>query len=175
MRAFLRIAAAALVLAWLPSPASSQERARPKPTNVILTFHIIEADGFQGDDAEIQPIVTELRRIFRFKGYRLVSKSVLVGTAYPSSRVSQQIATDSQDRVFTIEADVNGDGAGLVRMSVSLTSHVQTSIGPRQGSTARLIDASVNLTDGKTVVLGSSRQAGESAAIILAVTPQISQ
>jgi hypothetical protein len=177
MKPINRLAAAALILAVLPTSAKSQQQQQPsspRPTNVRLTFHLIEADGFQGDDAEIRPIVTELRRIFRFQGYRLVSKSVLAGTAWPGSRVSQQIAADGQERVFSIDAELAGDGMGLVRLTVSLDSRFVTSDnGVRSVQSGRLISASVNLQDGKTVVLGSSRQTGESAAIILAVTPTI--
>jgi len=174
MKPYIRFAAAVLMLAVLPASVRSQQATSPRPTNVRLTFHIIEADGFQGDDAEIRPIVTELRRIFRFQGYRLVSKSVLNATSYPISHVSQQIAADGQERIFTIEAEIDGDGAGLVRMMVNLDGRfVTTDNGARSVQAGRLISASVNLQDGKTVVLGSSRQNGESAAIILAVTPTI--
>jgi hypothetical protein len=175
MKTFNHLAVAALLLAILPATARSQQpQPTRRPTNVRLTFHLIEADGFQGDDAEIRPIVTELRRIFRFQGYRLVSKSVLNGTSWPGSRVNQQVAADGQDRVFTIDAELDGDGMGLVRLTVSLDSRFTTTHdGVRSEQRGRLISASVNLQDGKTVVLGSSRQTGESAAIILAVTPTI--
>jgi len=173
MKHSIRLLAAVALAAMIPAGVRSQEPTKPRPTNVRLTFHIIEADGFQGDDAEIRPIVTELRRVFRFRGYRLVTTSVLAGTSWPGSVVSQQVATDSQDRVFMIEATIDGDGMGSVRLSVRLDGHFVGTDPARREAAPRLIEASVNLQDGKTVVLGSSRQVGQSAAIILAVTPQI--
>jgi hypothetical protein len=43
----------------------------------------------------------------------------------------------------------------------------------QSGDYAGLIDASVRLQDGRTVVLGSARLSGQSGALILAVTPTI--
>jgi hypothetical protein len=147
------------------------------PANIRLTFHLIEADGFTNDDPEIAAVVTELRRIFRFRGYRLAFTSVLNaspeeryggrgGVPVPLNRaeahVSQRI-TDQQGRPYVVAAAitvVDGD----VRASVVL----QDDSAERRG--AELISASVNLTSGKTVVLGSTRTDATSGALILAVT-----
>jgi hypothetical protein len=155
------------------APLRAQQPEPPKPTNVMLTFHIIEADGFEGDDPEIRPIVAELRKLFRFHGYRLLSRSILTGTSWPSSQITQQVAPEGDDRTFNIEARLDGDGR-LTRLSVQLDGHFTTNRnGVDVPDGARLITASVNLQDGKTVVLGSSRTSGRAAAIILAVTPKI--
>ena len=151
----------ALLLAATGAAAQNTEPARAAPANVRLTFHLIEADGFQGDDPEIRPIVTELRKLFRFQGYRLVSKSVLHAVADPPSAVSQQV-TDDLGRPFIIRARVARDGEHL-RLAVDLS----------YAGRGTLIDASVNLQNGKTVVLGSARPDKESGALILAVTPTI--
>lgn len=150
----------ALMLTAAGATAQTPIRERQAPANVRLTFHLIEADGYQGEDREIQPIVTELARLFRFQGYRLVSKSILHAVADPPSTVGQRIA-DDQGRAFMIQADVASYGESL-RLGVELTS-----------SGVTLIDASVNLQNGKTVVLGSARIDRTSGALILAVTPTI--
>jgi len=152
-------------LALLPAlPLSAQQTQMRSPENVQLTFHLIEADGFKDDDPEIRPIVTELRKLFRFAGYRLLSKSVLHATANPSSDVSQVLA-DNDGRQYWIHAhvvNVQGDLSIEVELNTVGVAH--------DGS---LINASVRLKDGKTVVLGSARLSRESGALILAVTPSI--
>lgn len=156
-----RVLPLALLFAATGAVAQNTGSEPAAPANVRLTFHLIEADGFQGDDPEIRPIVTELRKLFRFQGYRLVSKSVLHAVANPPSSVSQQV-TDDLGRPFVIHAHVANDGEHL-RLAVDLSYEGR----------GTLIDASVNLQDGKTVVLGSARTDKESGALILAVTPTI--
>jgi hypothetical protein len=151
----------ALLLAS-PVLAQSGERQAPPPTNVRLTFHLIEADSFQGEEADIRPIVTELRKLFRFQGYRLASKSVLNATAMPTSHVRQRI-TDPDGRTYTLMADVSAIDSATVRLEVALTASGQQN----------LISASVNLTNGKTAVLGSAQANQNARALILAVTPTI--
>jgi len=157
--------AAALVLALgLPPVTAAAQSVSQRPTNVRLTFHLIEADGEQREDPEIQAVTTELRKLFRFQGYRLVSKSILNATAWPHSNVQQKL-TDDLGRAYNINASVESNGTD-VRLGVSL------SVAGEQ-----LIDAAVNLQDGKTVVLGTTsgplRGQSRSSALILAVTPTI--
>jgi hypothetical protein len=155
----------AVIALLIAMPATAQDQPTQRITrNVQLTFHLIEADGFQGDDPEIGAVVTELRKLFRFQGYRLLSKSVLHATANPASRVSQQVA-DDQGRAYHISAEVDQAGGDLA-LSVRLGLM-------QSGDYAGLIDASVRLQDGRTVVLGSARLSGQSGALILAVTPTI--
>ena len=155
----------ALPLLFLASGAMAQQnvqRSRPPSANVRLTFHLIEANGFAQDDAQIRPIVTELRKLFRFQGYRLLSTSMLQGSASPHSSVSQQVA-DDENRRYEINSDLEYDG-DVVRVGVRLLLLPEETV---------LINASVSLQDGKTVVLGSARVNGETGALILAVTPTI--
>lgn len=159
-----------LLATMLLLPALVAAQRAPQPTNVRLTFHLIAADGARSADPEIEPVVAELRRLFRFDGYRLMTKSVLNATAIPSSTV-QQALTDDQGRPFSIEAEV-GIAGDDVRIRVQL-----------YGPNSKLIDAAVNLQDGKTVVLGTAnlqrppsqtgQQTDPTRAIILAVTPTI--
>lgn len=160
----MKASIAGVLALLLASPVLGQVRGmtRPSPTNVRLTFHLIEADSFQGDDADIRPIVTELRKLFRFQGYRLASKSVLNATSWPSSNVSQRI-TDPDGGIYTLAASVTATDTATVRLEVLLKD-----VAGRE-----LIVASVNLTDGKTAVLGSAKANQNSRALILAVTPTI--
>jgi hypothetical protein len=154
----------AVLAILMAAQAMAQEvRSADRIQNVQLTFHLIEANGFQDDDVEIRPVVTELRKLFRFEGYRLLSKSVLHATANPGSEVSQQVA-DNDGRMYNINAQVSSAGEDLV---------VAVTLGLVDVRYQGLIDASVRLQHGKTVVLGSARLSGQSGALILAVTPTI--
>lgn len=152
--------------------ASRQE----PPANIRLTFHLIEADGFTNDDPEIAAVVTELRRIFRFRGYRLAFTSILNASPIPVPKGPNQVGgidghanvsqrtLDLQGREFRVDANITTEGE-QVRVSVELHGY-STPGGPSR----QLISASVNLTSGKTVVLGSTRTDASSGALILAVT-----
>jgi hypothetical protein len=127
------------------SPVLAQQTSdEPRPMNVRLAFQIIGTDGPGGDDPEIQAVVTELRKLFRFEGYHLLASSILNATGWPASSVKQLVG-DDRGRRFLIEADVASNGPGI-RLAVRL--------GESGG--APLIDAAVNLENGRTVVLGTA-------------------
>ena len=164
MRFFTAATLLTAITLALPAAVSAQG-TEIRPINVRLTFHLIEADGEQRADPEILAVTTELRKLFRFDGYRLVTKSVLNATAWPHSNVRQRVSDDA-GRSYLISADVESNGSN-VRLVVTLGSENE----------GNLIAASVNLQDGKTVVLGTTsgsfKGQANSKALILAVTPTI--
>ena len=167
-----------LALAPLPGLASAQESEEDAEPiqNVQLLFHLVEADGFTGDDPAISDVVGELRKLFNFHGYRLLSTSMLnVGLAESfekegstwitriSGSASQRIVADDAETPLTIRADVSSLSTTRVRAKVTLTV----------GMTGFLLDASVTLRDGQRVVLGSARRSADTPVLILIVTPRI--
>ena len=186
----------ALVALTFGSAASAQTASRytrvsidgvvleQAPANVRLVFHLIEADGArtdatgaqlpaaQGSDPSIEPVVAELRKIFRFQHYQLVSTSVL--NVIPPSEAShsggQQHLTDDRGRPYDLQVGLQPAG-GDIRLSVQLSGMVtmDTPGGPVP-SHKDLISASVNLQNGRSVVLGSTRLDGSPGALILVVT-----
>ncbi len=152
----------AVALLAMPAARLQAQNTAPRPTNVRLTFRLIEADGFKDDDPEIRPVVAELRKLFRFQGYKLMTTSILTGTSWPPSTVRQTVA-DDRAQEYVITADLRGGTAEEIGISVSLTG-----LGHQV-----LIQASVNLQDGKTVVLGTARGTSGTGALILTVTPTI--
>ena len=156
-----------------PGIASAQEREDAAETvqNVQLIFHLVEADGFTDDDPEIRDVVSELRKLFNFQGYRLLSTSMLnVGLARTSNVTvggtgSQRIIADDSERPLTIQAEVTARrSSGTVRARVTLTDVY---------SRWTLLEASVTIRDGQRVVLGSARRSAEEPVFILIVTPRI--
>ena len=156
-----------------PGVASAQEREDAAETvqNVQLVFHLVEADGFTDDDPEISDVVSELRKLFNFQGYRLLSTSMLnVGLARISNVTvagtgSQRIFADDSETPLTIQAEVSARrSARTVRAKVTLTDVF---------SRWSLLEASVTIRDGQRVVLGSARRSAEEPVLILIVTPRI--
>ena len=151
--------------------------------NVLLTFHLVEADGFADEDPEISDVVSELRQLFNFRGYRLLSTSVFnVGLVSNSSGTfvrgdgSQRIAPDDSETPLTIEANVSARrSTGTVRARVTLTDAITRprvlTIGIEEQ--LPLLEASVTMRDGQRVVLGSARRTAEEPVLILVVTPRI--
>lgn len=174
-----------LALGLLSGDVHSQEVARSgrDVQNVLLTFHLVQADGFTDQDPEIANVVSQLRKLFNFEGYRLLATSVFnVGLilnrqeTHVTGEGSQRIIAGDSETPFTIRADVSSPRAtGAVRARVTLTDVIMRQLNPRMGSTERapLLEASVTIRDGQTVVLGSARRTAGEPVLILVVTPRL--
>lgn len=176
---------AALAVGSLVGVASAQARqdSTEDIRNVLLTFQLIQADGFTEQDPEISDVVSQLRKLFSFEGYRLLATSVFnVGLMAESSGRSttgvgsQRIIPGDSTTPLTISAVVSSRrSTGAVRARVTLTDEATR---PTEGilfaSEKRpLLEASVTMRDGQTVVLGSARRTAEEPVLILVVTPRI--
>jgi len=129
------------------------DKAKP---DARLRFQLIEADGFTGRDERIAAVEEELRRIFQFRGYRLVAEAFV--TATDGSEVEQGLGTDHvvATRVFLT-------GGGSIRLDgVRLWSHDG---GDRLTTT-------VNVRPGQTLVLGSASRAGDAGTLLLTVSAE---
>lgn len=177
----------ALALGALAGVASAQEEEMaPNIHNVLLTFHLVQADGFTDEDPEISEVVSELRKIFNFKGYRLLSTSVFNIGLVRSSRGAyvigdglQRIFLTGSDGALTIKAEVSSRLAppGTVRAKVTLTD---ATTRPTQSGASRmgqerlpLLEASATIRDSKTMVVGSPRRTADGPVLFLIVTPRI--
>jgi hypothetical protein len=174
-----------------PGVARGQEREEAAETvqNVQLVFHLVEADGFTGDDPEISDVVSELRKLFNFRGYRLLSTSVLnVGLAWnPNLSVGgtgyQRIVPDDSGTPLVLHAEVSAlRSTDNFRAKVALT---ESTSGPPSPSPHEerpvvimemplpLLEASVTIRDGQRVVLGSTRRSAGEPVLILIVTSRM--
>ena len=173
-----------------PGVASAQEREDAAETvqNVQLIFHLVEADGFTDDDPEISDVVSELRKLFNFQGYRLLSTSMLnVGLARISNvsvggSGSQRIFADDSETPLAIHAEVTARRSErTVRAKVTLTEGASGSsrYEGREGGvvlmglSGPLLEASVTIRDGQRVVLGSARRSAGEPVLILIVRPRM--
>lgn len=137
---------------------------RPQPS-VRLTFQVIGADGATTTDPTIAPVESALRRLFRFKGYRLLAEAVASGMEY--GEVSQTV--DGAGGPYSIRAnlyDVRGTGdSGSVRLKVQL-------FVPRLGP---VLSTAVTLRTGQTAVLGNAQLGSQTGTgtLILTVRPEL--
>ena len=125
------------------------------PRSVTLHFQLIEANGARESDPEIAEVETELRKLFRFEGYRLMTEasiSTLEGSGIDQA-LFDEAGNQSSDAfpgyVLTgYIGTTGGQGAGEVLIQVHLKSW------PSEYS---LLAASVALGFGNTAVLGTTR------------------
>jgi type II secretory pathway component GspD/PulD (secretin) len=128
-----------------------------------LHFKIIEADGAIQTDSAIADVETALRRLFSFRGYRLLAQAVLGGLE--GSQVGQQVVGGDQE--FLIRAhiqDIRGTGdSGTVRLEVMLMPEDERAV----------FETTVSIGTGQTVVLGSTQPRSSGRTLILAVAAEL--
>ena len=173
----------ALALGVLSGVASAQEgNERPQHIhNVLLTFQLIQADGFTDVDPEISDVVGEIRKIFNFQGYRLLSTSVFnVGLMPSTSGRSasgsglQRIYARGSETALTLKAEVSSQRAtGTVRAKVTLTDETRRQSGGSFSERLPLLEITVTFRDGQMAVLGSAPRSADGPVLILIVTPRI--
>jgi hypothetical protein len=139
------------------------EYDKPEPS-VRLRFQVIEANGTGTTDPAIADVEEALRELFRYEGYRLLDEAVMGGSA--GSGMMEVIHHERLGGDAAIQAkiqDVRAVGdSGTVRLHVSL----------RLMNYGEVIETSINLRAGQTVVLGKARVSRELGTIILAVRPE---
>ncbi len=144
-------------LARIEAVLAQFDKARP---GVTLRFQLIEADGASTRDPAIAKVETQLRKLFRYEGYRLIGESVVSGIE--GREASGRIATS--EGVYTISAALwrvrPGLDGGNIQMGVELYTPdeqaLQTSV-------------SIGVRPGQTAVIGSSRPDPGLGALILTV------
>jgi hypothetical protein len=127
------------------------------PPLVRLTFHLIQADGAATSDSAIADVEAVLRKLFRFRGYRLLQEGIFSATEGGS--VEQRLGG-----AYGIAAEIrrvagSGDSA-IVQLSVHLRGRdVQ-------------FGTDVGVPVGRTAVLGNVGE-GPRGTLILTVKPEL--
>jgi hypothetical protein len=132
---------------------------------VQLRFQIIEANGAATSDPAIAEVEAELRKLFQFRGYRLLAEAFVGGVE--GSSISQ--AVSARGEPYAIDARIHrvqvSDAGGSVMLTVALRL-------PNVGST---LESTVNVPVGKTVVLGNGQLDPQRGPLILTVRPELVQ
>lgn len=141
-----------------------QEYDKPKPT-VRLHFQIIQADGASTTDTAIAPIEAQLRKLFRFKGYTLLSQVVVGGSE--NSRIVQAVPT-SKSLPLSLQAHI-----GHIRTTAD-TGVVHLTIGLQVMGGPTMFQTDLNARNGQTVVVGNVQLTErEGGTLILTVRPEL--
>lgn len=140
------------------------------PRAIRLFFQLIEADGAQPADPAIADVEAELRKVFRFEGYRLMSEATM--TALGGAGLEQRLFDQEPKRGGWVSFDLRGvlgrpQGPGD-STQVSLEIRLHPSGQPA------LFSAQVMVPLGKTMVLGTTRLPS-GMGIILTVRAEIAE
>ncbi len=136
---------------------------RPQPS-VRLQFKLIQADGASRADSSIRDVETQLRSLFRFRGYTLVAEGVITGS--PNSGSEQTLAGSGGPYALrAVIQRISGAGdSAVVHLGVEL--HF-----PRQPWQS--FQTTVGIPAGRTAVLGNVTGSTSSTALILTVRPDL--
>lgn len=132
----------------------------------VLRFQIIEADGFTETDPAIADVRDVLADLFRFRGYRLAAEAVIrVG----GGEFSQDVAS-AEGAVFHLNGEhvalIQGDGPEAGNVAI-------TGLSLWRGSNQRILETSLTVPVGQTVVVGSARPDNQGPTLILVVRTQL--
>ena len=137
---------------------------RPNPT-VTLHFQIIEADGAQETDPAIAEVERELRRLFRFEGYELLEQAQV--TVIQGTGTRQWLGDAGSFAGFGIHTGVTEVRQGSEATTVTLDVALSVT-GP-----GNILETSVTIPAGHSVVLGTAGAPGYEGALILVVRAEI--
>lgn len=139
------------------------EYDRPRPS-VMLHFQIIEADGAAPEEPAIAAVEKELRRLFRFEGYRLVAETQVGGIQ--GTGIRQAVGSADGDE-FMIRAGVTEVRSGAETVTVTLD------VGLAAAGVGDILQTSVTIPAGHSVVLGTAQAPAFDGALILVVRAEI--
>lgn len=121
-----------------------------------LHFQLVEADGASETDPRIADVEAQLRKVLRFDGYRLLGEAFVTTQAGP---IDQPIRTPDGGE-YRIEGTF-GEGYEVTGNNINVVdSNRELSLTFSTGGGSVLLRSTVNIRDGQTIVLGSTRTPG---------------
>lgn len=135
----------------------------PQP-QLRLHFQLIEANGNGEADPAIARVEEELRKLFRFDGYRLVDQTV--GHGIEGGGVARTFV--HRERPYRVEARVREIQTGEGVATLTLDPVELRSLGGPM-----TMRSSVRMRTGQTVVIGSTPGDLEGGALILTVRAEL--
>ena len=125
-----------------------EEFDTPVPT-ARLRFQLIEADSFQDEDPAIAEVVEELRKLFRFEGYRLIGDALVAISShgdFTQPFFGVEGVENGLSDPYLVQGTAEFDGRGPVRLH-----------GIRLLGKGPILETSVNAAIGQTLVMGASK------------------
>jgi hypothetical protein len=139
-----------------------EEFDRPRPT-VRLHFQLIEANGSTTPDPAIAEVEAELRKLFRYSGYSLVTEALVGGME--GSHIEQVVGEAPPEDGWIITAAI-----GQVRM-IGDSGWVSMRVGVRNPMRGAF-ETQVNAREGQTLVVGNAQLMHGGGTVILTVRPE---
>jgi hypothetical protein len=156
-----------------------------KPADVLFTVQLVlgsEADTQTDTELQADPVIKELRKLLRYKGYTLLDSSFIRVVNRESASV---ILGPKAEFEFVLKPDVAGDAkAPVIKTEVRLRQITRTikrlftpegKEGAPQTVTdvTTLIESSLNIKSGDRTVVGVSKLDGGDKGLILIISGKI--
>ena len=148
------------------SPIDLVPRARVVTTEDGIQFR---NTGRLAEDTAADPAISaveaELRRLFRFEGYRLVAETQVGGIQ--GTGIRQAVGSAAGEEAFMIQAGVTEVRTGAETVTVTLD------VGLGASGVGQILETSVTIPAGHSVVLGTANAPAFTGALILVVRAEI--
>jgi hypothetical protein len=166
-------------------------RANDHPrATLIMRFQLIAASENAARDPAISDVDTELRKLFRFAGYRLLSQGTAItnegqnfnltmggvnGEALKLAGFVVATRAAGNGPLYVVDGVVSSPAAGgTAQLSIALERDIQRFVnGAATHATEILLSTGLTVPLGQTVVLGSAAYGATIPAIILVVRPEV--
>jgi hypothetical protein len=151
-----------------------------KPADVLFTVQLIlgsETDAQTDAELQSDPIIKELRKLLRYKGYTLLDSTLV--RVINRERASVVLGPKAEF-VFALKPDVAGDAkAPLIKTEVILRQVIRAAIQESatmkaaQAIVTTLIESTLNIKSGDRTVVGVSKLDGGDKGLILIISGKI--
>jgi type II secretory pathway component GspD/PulD (secretin) len=149
-----------------------------KPADVLYTVQLVlgsETDATTDSELQNDPIIKELRKLLRYKGYTLLDSTLLRVVNRENASV---VLGPKAEFEFALKPDVAGDvKAPVIKTEVRLRQIVWTKSGEEKAETVRKvttpIESTLNIKSGERTVVGVSKLDGGDKGLILIISGKI--
>ena len=151
-----------------------------KPADVLFTVQLVlgsEVDAQTDSDLQADPIIKELRKLLRYKGYTLLDSTLV--RVINRERASVVLGPKAEFE-FALQPDVAGDAkAPVIKTEVRLRQVIRAAIQESatmkaaQAIVTTLIESTLNIKSGDRTVVGVSKLDGGDKGLILIISGKI--
>jgi len=151
-----------------------------KPADVLFTVQLIlgsETDAQTDAELQSDPIIKELRKLLRYKGYTLLDSTLV--RVINRERASVVLGPKAEFE-FALQPDVAGDAkAPVIKTEVRLRQVIRAAIQESatmkaaQAIVTTLIESTLNIKSGDRTVVGVSKLDGGDKGLILIISGKI--
>lgn len=147
-----------------------------KPADVLYTVQLVlgsEADAATDADLQNDPVIKEMRKLLRYKGYTLLDATFIRAVNQESAEVKFGPKAEFE---FAIKPNVAGDAkAPIIKTEVRLRRVEQLGFSADKPivNVATLIESTLNIKSGERTVVGVSKLDGGDKGLILIISAKI--